>query len=135
MLRRRRYAWLAIGNVVALPVLSLPAFGFIAYMNRHGIAEFVLVAWLAAGSLAILSWPRVPGSNGPKGFMLSLLSTFVPVVLAWAFALRGLYAPEEEVLLDLWRWAQGAVLLGGPCTAAYWVPASIVNWLFLRRAA
>ena len=131
----QRIAWLLATNLVALPVLSFPSFAFIAHMNQRGILLFVLVAWTTATVLALSLWRKVPGTSLWAGYPIALGAAFLPVVLAWASALHPLYWPDHATLRHLWPWARDAVGLGGVFTAGYWLPASVINCLVLRRRA
>ena len=130
-----RRVLLLLANLIALPLLVSPSLGFIGYMNRTGVAEFIVVGWFLAACLAALLWRRVPSKRGPAGYGLALVAAFVPVVFAWAIALRSLYWPEEPDSLELWRWVGDVIILGGLFTSGYWLPASILNYVVLRRRA
>src|SRR5262245_4323217 len=135
MATTKRRTWLLVANLIALPLLSSPSFGFIFYMNIRGIPLFVLVGWLTAGILGMTLWRKVPGTPAYLAFLLALAAAFFPVVLAWAIALHPLYWPDGATLRDLWPWVRDSVLLGGLFTAGYWLPASLINCLVLRRRA
>ncbi len=135
MSRSKRIGWLLAANLTALPVLCIPSFGFIHYMNLRGIQTFVVTAWLLAALLAVSLWGKVPRAKVYVAYVLTLVAALVPVVVGWGVALHPLYWPGEAVFLEIWWWARDSLLLGGLWTGAYWLPASIVNCLVLRRRA
>ena len=129
----KRESWLLLANLVAVPVLSWPAFGFIAYMNRRGILLFVIVAWTSATVVALFFWPLVSRRHLAAAYMLAAAAAIVPVTLALGVALHPLYWRPGAGIAELARWVGDAVSLGGIFTAGYWLPASALNCYMLRR--
>ena len=129
----KRESWLLLANLVAVPVLSWPVFGVIAYMNRRGILLFVIVAWTSATVAAVLCWPLVSRRHLAAAYVLAAAAAIVPVTLAWGVALHPLYWRPGHGIAEVARWAGNAVSLGGIFTAGYWLPASALNCYMLRR--
>jgi len=128
----QRMLWLLAGNLIAIPILSSPSFGFIFYMDLGGPLVFVFVAWVAAAVAAFALWPAVVRRRLVAAYALASAAAFVPVVLAWGIGLHKLYWQRSG--LGLVGWAGDALVLGGVFTAGYWLPASLLNCFLLRRA-
>src|SRR5262249_4273753 len=135
MRSEKRMYWLLAANLVALPMLASPAFGFIFYMNLRGVLIFVLVAWATATLAAFALWPTLARRPLAVAYPLAFAAAFLPVVLAWGIALHTLYWRPGDGLSEVARWIEDAVALGGVFTAGYWLPASVLNCFLLRRGA
>lgn len=129
----KRKWWLLAVNLLAIPVLSVPSFGFIAYMNLRGVPTFIAVAWAGVALASFLLWPSVLAKPRLTASAMALAAALLPVVVAWAIALHTLYWRPGDGLVELARWARDAILLGGLFTGGYWLPASVVNYLVLRH--
>jgi hypothetical protein len=124
---------LLLANLLALPILSFPAFGFIHYMDLDGIPKFILVGWASATAAALAIWPQAARRRGLSSYALFFISAYVPVVLAYGAALHKLYFDLSAY--RLWKYFEHSLLLGGLFTAGYWLPASLLNFLALRARA
>ena len=135
MSKTRRIAWLLAANLTVIPILCIPSFGFIEYMNIHGTETFVVTAWLLAVLFAASLWRKVAGAKAYLAYVITLVSALVPVAVGWGAALHPLYWSAESGFREIWLWVENSLILGGFFTGAYWLPASIVNCLVLRRGA
>ena len=129
---RRRRIVLLCANLLALPVLSIPAFGFLHYMDLAGIPKFILVGSVSLIATSLAIWPRAARRSGFSSYALALISAYVPAVLAYGVALHKLYFDPTPYYF--WKYLENALVLGGLFTAAYWLPASLVNFMVLRQA-
>ena len=133
ILQERKTMILLLGNGLGISILSFPAFGFFQYMNVHGVSIYIGSSCGLAVLTAMFFWKHVARKRLLIAYPLALLSAYVPVVVSWGIALHPLYWPRESIASDLWRWTQHATVVGGALTSAYWLPASIINCVVLRR--
>lgn len=99
-----RTTWLLTANLLALPLLCIPAYGFIRHMNLRGIPLFVGVAWLGVAVMALALWTRAARTSPFAGYLLTLAAAYVPAVTAWAIALHPLYGRDGAPIANLWPW-------------------------------
>ena len=127
--------WLLLANLVFLPLLCVPSFGFISWMNLHGILVFIIIAWLSGSTLAFVFWPHVSRVRSPIGYLLVFTAAVVPALLGWGIALHTLYWRDASMFPNVLAWMRDTVFLGALSTATYWLPASAINYFVLRRYA
>lgn len=117
--------------MVALPILCVPVYGFIHYMNLDGIWLFVLIAWLGVSAAAFALWRPIGRQRLPISCGLAVLSTYLPVIIAFSVALHPMLWRRDDPAI--WDAVRFSTLIGGLFTIGYWLPASIVNCFALRR--
>jgi hypothetical protein len=115
-------------------VLLLPAFGFVAMMNRSGISQFILVCEVGMLLACWLVWPKIAGGGRATAFLLSLVASYVPAVLGWGFSLRRLLFSSAVFSQKFWKGVETMLVVGGLLTIGYWLILGIVNSIFLRRS-
>lgn len=133
-LSRRRVLGLLVGNILALFVLSFPAYGFIRYMDLHGVRTYMVVGATVVLLSAWTIWPVTVRRRGISGYLITLAVTYLTSVIAFAFAVHKLLLRDVEAN-DVVDRAAFVFLIGGLSTVGYWIPASVVNFFMLRRRA
>lgn len=123
---------LLIVNFLAFPLLSMPAYGFIHYIDLHGFYKFTIVGWCSMVLTAILVWRLEERCSGMRGYFHLLITGYITSVLAWVAGIHKLIIPVAD-LQQFWISGVFAFLLGGLVTALYWLPASFVNFAVLRK--
>lgn len=127
----RRLAAL-IGNLLAFPLLSMPAYGFIQHMDIHGFYKFTIVGWCGVILTSILIWPMATRCSGLRSYLQLLIAAYATCVGAWVAGVHKLIIPIPD-LQHAWNATVFAVLMGGLVTTFYWLPVSFVNFVILRQ--
>ena len=119
-------------NFLVFPLLSLPAYGFIHYMDLRGYYKFTIIGWYGLILTAILIWPMATRCSGLRSYVNLLIAAYVTCIVAWVAGVHKLIFPISD-LQHAWRATIFALLVGGLVTTCYWLPASFVNFIVLRH--
>lgn len=130
-LRGRRLV-LLMGNLLAFPLLSMPAYGFVQYMDLRGYYKFTIIGWCGLILTSILIWPMAMCCSCLRSYFLLLIGAYTTCVVAWVAGVHKLIIPITD-LQHAWNAIIFALLMGGLVTTCYWLPASFVNFIVLRH--
>lgn len=125
---------LLIVNLLAFPVLSIPAYGFIHYIDLHGYYKFTIIGWCGLILTANLIWPMATRCTGLRCYFRLMITAYMSGVIAWVAGVHELIFPITD-LQHAWNATIFALLMGGVVTICYWLPASFVNFPVLRHRA
>ncbi len=121
-----------MGNFIAFPLLSMPAYGFIQHMDLRGYYKFTIIGWVGLILTAIFIWPMATRRSGLRSYVHLLIAAYATCVVAWVAGVHKLIIPITD-LQHAWRATIFALLMGGLVTTCYWIPASLLNLIVLRH--
>jgi len=121
-----------MGNMLAFPLLSMPAYGFIQNLDLRGYYKFTIIGWFGLVLTAILVWPIAKRCSGLRSYFHLLIAAYASCVVAWIAGVHSLIIPITD-LHHAWRATIFSLLIGGLVTTLYWLPASFVNFFVLRH--
>jgi hypothetical protein len=127
----RRVALLVV-NTFGL-FLLFPALGFIAFLNRRGIAQIFGVCEIGLLIANVFAWPRIMAGTRGRAMVIAACASYLPATVGWAVAVRGAFFKGMPSAHQFGSLAMSAAVVGGLFTILYWLTLSIGNFIVLRR--